>query len=233
MQFTGERWIPGQVDHRIEDDHVQRYVFASRFTRGKCVLDIACGVGAGAHLLISKGEAAHVDGVDLSDEAIAFARSHYDHPCLSFQVGNIETYAPNEPVDLITCFETIEHVPDDILVLRNLKLWIKPGGILLISSPNRPITSPGTSSIEDKPANSFHVREFTPSELKNRLRKVGFSAVQTFGQRLRWHSHHGSVVNILDMARKICRLQPDRDSTPKVRPYLLRTPRYFVLMARA
>src|SRR5579883_2806558 len=136
MNFTGERWIPGQVDRRIEDDHSQRYQFALRYSPGRRVLDIACGVGAGTHLLATRGGAAATAGVDISPDAIAHARQHYTAPGLRYEVGDIEKYTPAEAFDLITCFETIEHVPDDRLTLRNLWSWLKPGGVLLISSPN-------------------------------------------------------------------------------------------------
>src|SRR5258708_99501 len=115
MNFTGERWIPGQVDQRIEDDHLERYLFATRYSAGLRVLDIACGAGAGAHVLASRGGAASVDGVDISPEAISHAREHYHSPRITFQVGDIALYSPEQPFDLITCFETIEHVPDDRL----------------------------------------------------------------------------------------------------------------------
>jgi SAM-dependent methyltransferase len=233
MDFTGERWIPGQVDRRIEDDHLRRYQFALRYSRGQRVLDIACGVGAGAHLLTTEGAATSVDGVDISSEAIAYAREHYKYPGLRFDVGDIATYRPARPFDRITCFETIEHVPDDLLVLRNLKSWLRPGGLLLISSPNRPITSPGTDAITDAPLNKFHVREFTPRELRQRVEAVGFTDVRTFGQRLRWRAPSGFAEGLLDRVRCAVGGNPDRDSTPEVRPYWLRTPRYFVLVARA
>jgi SAM-dependent methyltransferase len=233
LDFTGERWIPGQVDQRIEDDHQRRYQFALRFSRGRRVLDIACGTGAGAYLLATDGAAASVDGVDISADTIAHAREHYQHPCLRFEVSDITTYRPVECFDLITCFETIEHVSDELLVLHNLRSWLRPGGLLLVSSPNRPITSPGADAITDPPLNRFHVREFTPRELRQRVEAVGFTDVRAFGQRLRWRTPSGFLDGLLNRILGSVGADPDRDSTPEVRPYWFRTPRYFVLMARA
>jgi SAM-dependent methyltransferase len=233
MQFTGERWIPGLVEQRIEDDHVQRYHFATRYSSGQRILDIACGAGAGANLLLTKGQARQVEGVDICPDAIAHAQATYVHPQLSFKVGAIEDYSTTEPWDMITCFETIEHVADDRLVLGVLKKALKPGGLLLISSPNRPITSPEAITIDHKPTNSFHVREFTPGELKGRLQAVGFSGIQSYGQRLRYYSRSRVLAKVIHLSSHLVGgTNPDRDSSPEVRPFWLRTPRYFVLAAR-
>jgi SAM-dependent methyltransferase len=232
MNFTGERWIPGEVDPRIEADHLQRYVFALKYSAGMRILDIACGAGGGSHLLATRGSARYVEGVDISAESVAHARDHYAEANLCYHVGDIESYSPNELFDLITCFETIEHVPNDRLVLMNLRSWLSLNGTLLISSPNRPITSPTADSIDDRPTNSFHVREFTPTELSDRLRDAGFSHVKLYGQRLRYHSRFGRIVKWLNACRDFIGWNPDNDTSPAVRPFWLRTPRYFVLEAR-
>jgi len=41
------------------------------------------------------------------------------------------------------------------------------------------------------------------------------------------------VLKLVDSARNVCGLHPDRDSSPAVRRYLVRTPRYIVVEARA
>ncbi len=231
MQFTGERWIPGKVERRIEEDHVERYLFATKFSPGMRVLDIACGVGAGSAMLATTGRAAMVHGVDLAAEAIDFARDQYRRENLNFEVAALEEYRPTCRFDLITCFETIEHVADEMVALRKLKAWLEPTGVLLVSSPNRPITSPASPLIHQEPANPFHVKEFTPGELKSRLLAAGFAGVQVYGQRLRWHSKSGSLTTLLNKVRSLCGFNPDRDSSAVVRRYFLRTPRYFVIRA--
>lgn len=45
MEVTGERFVPGVDSGLMELEHVQRYVFAGGFAKGKSVLDIACGAG--------------------------------------------------------------------------------------------------------------------------------------------------------------------------------------------
>src|SRR5947209_13153368 len=82
-EFTGERLIPGEVDIDLLNEHMARYNFAARLTRGKRVLDAGCGAGYGSAELA--GSAASVVGVDVAPEAIAFARAHYELPNLRFE----------------------------------------------------------------------------------------------------------------------------------------------------
>lgn len=103
-----------------------------------------------------------------------------------FFVGNIYSYpdTERESYDIIVCFETIEHVDDYNPALRNLRTLLKPGGLLIISSPNRPITSPHCKSLNDRPG-EFHFQEFTIKELTQQLILAGFkiNSDGIYGQR--------------------------------------------------
>ena len=173
LKFTGEYFIPEKSPKKIEEDHVERYKFAAQFVNGKTVLDIACGVGYGSGILAEAG-ALRVDGVDISEDVINYAKCNYQMDNISFLIGDISEYKTNKPYDVITCFETIEHVEHYRTVLSNLYLLLNNYGLLIISSPNRLITSPYAKSIKDKPSNKFHVREFTVAELGSALSDHGF-----------------------------------------------------------
>src|SRR3977135_1391273 len=82
-EFTGERLIPGEVDIDLLNEHMARYNFAARLTRGKRVLDAGCGAGYGSAELAQMAE--RVIGIDIAPEAVEFARSHYQAPNLSFE----------------------------------------------------------------------------------------------------------------------------------------------------
>jgi len=180
------RFIPGQSSKRIEEDHFARYKFASQYVRGKEVLDIACGVGYGSKLLKEAG-AENVDGVDLSGEAIDYAKIHYRTNGVNFFVASAESYLPDKKYDVIISFVTIEQITDFKAALRNFYNLLKPKGILIISSPNRIVTSPDLRNISDKPSNLIHAREFTGQELFKELKLCGFVAngEYLFGQRQR------------------------------------------------
>jgi len=226
MNFTGEFFVPGLASKRIEADHVQRYRFAAPFVRDKRVLDIACGTGYGASLIGAAG-AAHVDGVDVQDLVIEYARRHYAATTVHFARGDICALRPPEPYDVITCFETIEHVSDFDGALTNLHASLRLHGLLLVSSPNRLVTSPHARSIHDKPHNPHHVREFVVPELRAAVEAHGFTIEGTYGQRQR-------RVFRRPLLRKIQRriFRPDERANPAVTPLGRRAPRYFVLVAR-
>lgn len=227
LSFSGEYLVPGRSPAHLEADHLERYRFAVPYAAGRRVLDIACGAGYGAHMLATAG-ARQVRGVDLNPELVAHACARYTAPNLAFAAGDICDWSEDRPFELIASFETIEHVPDHRAALANLRRLLAPGGVLLISSPNRPVTTPWARSQSDRPANPHHVREFTPAELHADLQAAGFAVdSQVYGQRPQWHFR----ATLLRKAYKtLCR--PWERADPAVRPVRRRTPEYFVLVAR-
>lgn len=223
--FSGEFMVPGATEQRIVDDHVERYRWAAKRVSGRHALDIACGSGYGSNLLLHAG-AARVVGVDIGADQIAFANDNFVDSRLEFRVGDIRTIELAETFDVITCFETIEHVDDYESALVNLRRLLRQDGQLLISSPNRPVTSPHARSISDPPSNPFHVREFTPEELRRALVMAGFDVDPTmYGQRLQPHIAPRVLASLYRRGRR-----PQHRKSPAVTPVGSRVPRYFVLV---
>ena len=229
VEWTQEYHVPGLAPKRIEEDHEARYAFACQFVKGKTVLDLACGVGYGAAALARSGASA-VDGVDISKKLIDYARSTYLSDNIEFFAGDICEFDRGKKYDVIACFETIEHVSDYVAAVKNLYRLLNDGGLLLISSPNRRVTSPRIKSLNGRPTNNpFHVQEFTVKELASVLQEQHFLVErnQMYGQRQRVLFRIG----LLDgLYRRL--LRPDITSSPCVRP--LRwclAPRYFVIVA--
>lgn len=226
-RFTGEYVVLGETPSRIEHDHLARYRYATRFVAGRTVLDAACGTGYGTRQLAEAG-ARHVVGVDLSDDALAIARAETKP---DQRVSFVQCDATRPPLrrmfDVACSFETIEHVPDANAMLAALRGVLKPGGLLLVSSPNRPVTSPAATSMRDQPRNRYHVREFTPKELTTLLEMNGFAATAVLGQRLAVRVPTGT--GRLSHLGPLERLRP---GSPDLRPFRLRAPRYFVVVAR-
>ncbi|MEZ6065206.1 MAG: class I SAM-dependent methyltransferase [Planctomycetaceae bacterium] len=168
-------------------------------------------------------------GVDLNPQLVEYARGEYGRHNITYEQGDICTYRGDGPVGLITCFETIEHVPDYRAALVNLASLLEPGGTLLISSPNRPVTSPKALTLTDAPANRYHTQEFTPVELLRELRGVGLLAnpADVFGQRqrrlLKPHFLNKLVKGLTN---------PNRRTSPVVQPVTTLEPRYMVIVAR-
>jgi SAM-dependent methyltransferase len=159
LTFTGERFTP-EVRGLIWHEHWHRYAFAAALVHGRHVLDAACGEGYGSFLLART--AARVTGIDLSPDAIAHARERYSAPNLAFVEGSV-TQLPlrDASVDAVVSFETIEHLPGQREMLAEFHRVLAPDGVLVISSPNRPVYNEA-GAIE----NHFHVKELDRAELK-------------------------------------------------------------------
>ena len=88
---------------------------------------------------------------------------------------------PDNCFDVIVSFETIEHVKHYKKALAEIVRILRPKGTLILSTPNRKISSPG-KSIFDPPNNPFHVIEFTNNELLTLLSSQ-INVLEIYGQR--------------------------------------------------
>ena len=101
LNFTGEYFIPEKSGERIEADHLERYRFACKYAKEKSVLDIACGVGYSARMLIEAGAVSY-DGVDINEKLVEYAKNNYSSERINYFVGDICTFRNNKMYDLIT-----------------------------------------------------------------------------------------------------------------------------------
>jgi SAM-dependent methyltransferase len=156
-----ERFVPGAMrSGLIAAEHFARYWWASRFASGRRVLDAGCGTGYGSKILVEAG-ATEVIGIDISAPVIEAAR--VTARGAELRVGDIaDLPLGDDSVDLVVCLETIEHVEAPERALDELARVLAPDGLLVLSSPNRDVYPPG---------NPHHLREFTPDELREELRK--------------------------------------------------------------
>lgn len=107
---------------------------------GKSALDIGCGGGLLAEPLARLGAA--VTGIDAAAETIAVARAHAGGQGLAidYRVGGIEA-AAGQRFDLVTALEVIEHTADPRGFVQGLAAALAPGGLLILSTPNRTMLS--------------------------------------------------------------------------------------------
>ena len=155
-------------------EHRARYRFVLRLVGGQRVLDVASGAGFGLQMLRQAGASAV--GFDYDAEALREVRTV--EPAAPLVNGD----ATRMPLadgwaDVVVSFETLEHVPDAAAMVRELRRILKPGGSLVLSTPNRSFGPP-----ERHTDNPFHIQEFTAAELRALLRSE-FASVELFGQR--------------------------------------------------
>ena len=178
LEFTGERFLPG-VEGEIAHEHWHRYAFARRFAAGRRVADIACGEGYGSALLAEIAES--VVGVDIDAASIEHARNAYrSRPSLRFAEGSASALPLSDAcVDVVVSFETLEHLPAEAQprMIAEFARVLAPGGMLVISSPNRPEYSEARNFV-----NPFHLHELDREELAQLLGSA-FPAQRWFRQR--------------------------------------------------
>jgi SAM-dependent methyltransferase len=179
LPATEERIIEGEVPARLFSEHRARYTFAARFTAGRRVLDVACGTGYGTPHLLAGG-ARSVVGVDRDGPAIAYARQRYGGPAISFVAGDACDPPVNGPFEAIVSFETLEHLDEPVRFLETChRLLVRPGGILLVSTPYR-----HRVNVDGSPKNRFHRQEWRTEEFRELLAPL-FAGVELYGQALK------------------------------------------------
>ncbi|WP_370581723.1 class I SAM-dependent methyltransferase [Mycolicibacterium sp. BK556] len=168
LPLTGERTIPGLAE---ENYWFRRHEVVYRrlldLCAGRDVLEAGCGEGYGADLIASV--AGRVVAVDYDEATVAHVQARY--PRVEMLAGNLAALPlPDASVDVVVNFQVIEHLWDQPQFVAECARVLRPGGLLLMSTPNRITFSPG----RDTPINPFHTRELNADEMTELLTGNGF-----------------------------------------------------------
>lgn len=173
MRFTGERILPDIPELRATFlQSLAVYEFAAARVDGKVVLDCGAGEGYGPALLAEP--ASFVVGLDYSMEAASYARSKYaDADGPRFLQGDASSLPfVNDSFDTLCCFQVLEHLDDAPGFLFEARRVLKPGGELILTTPNRLWAGTGP--------NPHHVLEYSADELQE-VMEIVFPDVEMFG----------------------------------------------------
>jgi SAM-dependent methyltransferase len=175
IESTGERIVPWARDAQVIYEHYHRYLWARPLVAGRRVLDLGSGEGYGAALLAQT--ASTVTGIDIDAKTVEHARANY--PGVDFRAGSatdLSAFA-DDAFEAVVAFEMIEHVAEQEQVLAEIARVLAPGGLLVMSTPERQAYS------DDRDFhNPFHARELTQAEFGELLGRH-FRAVSLFAQR--------------------------------------------------
>jgi SAM-dependent methyltransferase len=175
LPLTGERTVPGLAE---ENYWFRRHEVVYERLADRCadrdVLEAGCGEGYGADLIADV--ARRVIGLDYDETTVAHVRARY--PRVQMHHGNLASLPlADGEVDVVVNFQVIEHLWDQAQFVTECHRVLRPGGVLLMSTPNRITFSPGS----DTPLNPFHTRELNAAELTDLLTASGFAMEAMLG----------------------------------------------------
>jgi GT2 family glycosyltransferase/glycosyltransferase involved in cell wall biosynthesis/protein-L-isoaspartate O-methyltransferase len=177
IEWTGDRCVPWAPDVQTVYEHLHRYLWAARLLTGRRVLDLASGEGFGASILLES--ATEVVGLDIDERSVEHASLNYVADNLTFVVGDARDLSAFDDgtFDAVVAFEMIEHVEKQEQVLAEVRRVLTPGGLLIMSTPDRQPYNDATGQ-----ENPFHERELDRDEFGALLR-TRFDNMGMWGQR--------------------------------------------------
>ena len=158
-------------------NHWLRYEFARRFSEGKRLLDLGCGHGAG--FLVLRGVCQEYVGVDVDSSAIEWAQGCFGNDSCKPTFVTADELRQNARLrnfDVVTSFETIEHVWNPRAHIEQARTLLRPGGILLLSTPNGTLSS----HRKERFRTPYHIDEYSVHELSHLLDGY-FDVVEYYG----------------------------------------------------
>lgn len=141
-------------DNPLHQRLFKAYVVAEQYVQGD-VLEVGCGEGRGVELLMHKADS--FTAIDKIEEALIVLRERF--PMGKFLSMNIPPFGSlqDNAYDCVVSFQVIEHIQNDSLYLKEINRVLKPGGIALLTTPNRKMSLS---------RNPWHIREYLAHELK-------------------------------------------------------------------
>jgi 2-polyprenyl-3-methyl-5-hydroxy-6-metoxy-1,4-benzoquinol methylase len=148
------------------------------------LLDAGSGFGQYVYYMSTLSPAWHIKGIDIKDEQIDDCNQFFKRlrkiGRVTFDIADLTKYVDPGRFDLILSVDVMEHILEDQLVFKNFNHSLKPGGVLLISTPS----DQGGSDVHDDHESSFigeHVRDgYNIMEIEEKLKSAGFTRVEAY-----------------------------------------------------
>lgn len=187
-------------DRPLHQRLLKPYVVAHQWVKGS-LLEVGCGEGRGIEWLVP-----HITTYAAIDKiASAIEKLKQRFPQGNFVSGNLPPLPYKDGTfDSVVSFQVIEHIDDDHAFLAEIHRVLKPGGVALITTPNR---------LQSLSRNPWHVREYTVKELKalaqSVFRHVEMKTVGGNEKVMAYHERNRASVNkimrwdILDLQHRL------------------------------
>lgn len=192
------------------DQHWQVDEHGFRPLQGRTALDVGCGAGLLAEPLARLG--AKVTAIDAAPELVEVARNHAAGTGLAIDYRAMGVEDLTGTFDLVTAMEVVEHVADPKAFVASLAARLAPGGLLILSTPNRTawsrlLTITLAEGFGQIPKGTHNYEEFiTPAEMTAMLADVGLAVDDVEGIALSpmkgLHLSEDTSLNYLVAARR-------------------------------
>jgi len=141
-QLAAQWWDPNgkcrplHIINPLRVDYIKQQIGC---LENKRVLDVGCGGGNKAKLLLIYGAEYIARMVPKGSLAVAQLHAKENNLVISYQKQTVEDHAKEHPAhyDVITCMELLEHVPDPFSIIQACATLLKPNGKLFLSTINR------------------------------------------------------------------------------------------------
>ncbi len=171
--------------------HVRREIkrWTKSAPKNATVLDAGSGFGQYVYFVSQLGRKYRVKGIDLNDNEISICQRFFGGDRsggrIKFEKADLTTFAEPDGYDLVLCVDVLEHIAGDVEVMKNLCRSLKPGGMLIVSTPS----DRGGSDVHKEGDSSFigeHVRDgYGIDEITGKLSRAGFQTIRpryTYGK---------------------------------------------------
>jgi 2-polyprenyl-3-methyl-5-hydroxy-6-metoxy-1,4-benzoquinol methylase len=195
--------------------------WAAANTSNRNILDAGSGFGQYVFRMARKNPHWHITGLDVKEEQIDDCNNFFQSIGLDnahFEVADLTRLNYDGEFDLVLCVDVMEHIEEDVLVLANYHKALKPGGMLLISTPSdqggsdvhhHDVKTEGAIGFIDE-----HVRDgYGVDELYQKLKQAGFTKSEIHYQygkpgKLSWKLSMKYPIQLLNVSKVFFILLP-------------------------
>jgi SAM-dependent methyltransferase len=141
------------------------------------LLDAGSGFGQYDRFILSQFENVKIDSVDVKEDYLADCRHYFKKEIekgrISFYPADLLEFETEKRFDMAICIDVLEHIEEDVKVMKNIAESLKPGGYFLMHSPSHYSEEDGD---EDDTFVGEHARPgYSKEEITEKLNKAGFS----------------------------------------------------------
>ncbi len=163
--------------------HIRREIkkWAATAPKDAMILDAGSGFGQYDFYMSSKNAGWKIRGVDVKEEQIADCNNFFKRigrHNVTFAYTDLTAFTDASAYNLVLSVDVMEHILEDVQVFKNFHASLKPGGMVLISTPS----DQGGSDVHDHDEESFieeHVRDgYNINEIQEKLKLAGFSRTE-------------------------------------------------------